>query len=142
MIEMDKMSESEELKEKQEYYYNGGYVTIWAEVEGKPNTIIVAEVDGDLHVAHRNNLVKKEDSYYFKKAQERENELRLITQKAQDNLNKLTEKLVDKAIIALASRIKFSAVFGSGGSAASYAIMLSQELEKMIKEKAPEVMNE
>src|SRR5574344_2187267 len=128
--------------DKQEYYYNGSYVTIFSEVTADPDLVVVTDGNdyGELLVVRKNSLKKKEDSYQYQQAQKRADELRLITQKAQENLDRLTEKLVDKAIISLASRIKFNVAFGEGGSAAPYALMLSQELEKMIKDKAPEVI--
>ena len=128
--------------DKQEYYYNGGYVTIFSEVTDHPDLVIVSDGGdyGELLVVRKDVLKKKEESYQYQQAQKRADELRLITQKAQENLDKLTEKLVDKAIISLASRIKFNVAFGSGGSAAPYALMLSQELEKMIKKEAPKVI--
>lgn len=131
------------MDKEQEYYYNSGYVTIWAEVEGKPDTVIVAEAGnyGDLHVADRKNLVKKEDSYQFKRAQERADELRLITQKAEENFDKLKDKLVDKALLALASRMKFNALFGAGGNVA-WAGLVIEELEKLVKEKAEETIKD
>lgn len=130
--------------DKQEYYYNGSYVTIFAEVADHPDMVIVTDGNdyGELNVVRKDQLQKKEESYTFKQAQKRADELRLITQKAQENLDKITEKLVDKAIISLASRIKFNVAFGQGGSAAPYALMLSQELEKMIKKEAPKVIAE
>ena len=130
--------------DKQEYYYNGGYVTIFSEVTDHPDLVIVSDGGdyGELLVVRKDVLKKKEESYQYQQAQKRADELRLITQKAQENLDKLTEKLVDKAIISLASRIKFNVAFGSGGSAAPYALMLSQELEKMIKKEAPKVIAE
>lgn len=130
--------------DKQEYYYNGSYVTIFSEVTDHPDLVIVSDGGdyGELLVVRKDVLKKKEESYQYQQAQKRADELRLITQKAQENLDKLTDKLVDKAIISLASRIKFNVAFGSGGSAAPYALMLSQELEKMIKKDAPKVIAE
>lgn len=128
--------------DKQEYYYNGSYVTIFSEVTDHPDLVIVSDGGdyGELLVVRKDVLKKKEESYQYQQAQKHADELRLITQKAQENLDKLTDKLVDKAITALASRIKFNVAFGDGGSAAPYALMLSQELGKMIKDKAPEVI--
>ena len=130
--------------EDQIYMYNREEVKILHEVEGDNDLVVVGQRDGygDYMVAQKSSLVKLEDSYEFKRAKERAEELRLITAKAQENLDKLTDKLVDKAIISLASRIKFNVAFGSGGSAAPYALMLSQELEKMIKKEAPKVIAE
>ena len=130
--------------EDQIYMYNREEVKILHNVEGDNDLVVIGQRDGygDYMVAKKSSLVKLEDSYEFKRAKERAEELRLITAKAKENLDKLTEKLVDKAIVSLASRIKFNVAFGEGGSAAPYALMLSQELEKMIKKDAPKVIAE
>ena len=123
------------MNKDQIYMYNRNEVKVYHEIPDMPEYVVVLDADGygEWIIARKTDLVKKEDSYEFKRAKERAEELRLITAKAQENLDKLTEKLVDKAIISLASRIKFNVAFGSGGSAAPYALMLSQELEKMMK---------
>ena len=132
------------MDKDQIYMYNREEVKILHEVEGDNDLVVVGPRDGygDYMVAQKSSLVKLEDSYEFKRAKERAEELRLITAKAQENFDKLTDKLVDKAIISLASRIKFNVAFGDGGSAAPYALMLSRELEKMIKKDAPKVIAE
>ena len=130
------------MDKDQIYMYNRNEVKVHHEIPDMPEYVIVLDANGygEWIIARKTDLVKKEDSYEFKRAKERADELRLITQRAQENLDRITEKLVDKAIISLASRIKFNVAFGSGGSAAPYALMLSQELEKMIKDKAPEII--
>ena len=130
------------MDKDQIYMYNRDEVKVHHEIPDMPEYVIVLDANGygEWIIARKTDLVKKEDSYEFKRAKERADELRLITQRAQENLDRITEKLVDKAIISLASRIKFNVAFGSGGSAAPYALMLSQELEKMIKDKAPEII--
>lgn len=132
------------MDKDQIYMYNRNEVKVHHDIPDMPEYVIVLDANGygEWIIARKTDLVKKEDSYEFKRARERADELRLITQKAQENLDRLTEKLVDKAIISLASRIKFNVAFGSGGSAAPYALMLSQELEKMIKKEAPKVIAE
>lgn len=127
---------------EQEYLYNNEYVTIYRVLPDEDDMVIVSNDHGELIVASFSSMERKEDSYYFVKAEERKQELEAITKKAKDNLDKLVDKLIDKSIIALSSRIKFNVAFGEGGSAAPYALMLSQELQKMIKEKAPEVIKE
>lgn len=132
------------LVEGGEYYYDGDFYIYIEDVPSMPEFAIMREGgdDGHITVCRKSNLKLKEDSWQWQQKQKHADELRLITQKAQENLDKLTEKLVDKAIISLASRIKFNVAFGSGGSAAPYALMLSQELEKMIKKEAPKVIAE
>lgn len=129
---------------EQEYLHGNQYVTIFAEIKGKDDWLVVETEDSVLDVARKSDLVKKEDSYKFKRAQEQADELRLITQKAQENLDRLTTKLVDKALIDLASRLKFNVMFGKDvdGATAGWAITIGDELKKMVKEKAPEVVKD
>lgn len=127
----------------QEYYNSSvGYVTIWGEVKDQPDMVIVCDGSdyGDLSVINRSNLIKKEDSYTYKREQERAEEIKQITAKAQENFDKLADKIVNEAIKRLASRIRFNVAFGKNGEAAPYALMLSTELEKMIKEDGPKAV--
>lgn len=129
----------------QEYYHTSvGHCIIWGETKDHPDMVIVSENGeyGSLYVVKRDELVKNEDTWEFQKAKERADELRLITAKAQENLDKLADKLVDKAIIALNSRMKFNAVFGkeTNGATAGWVLTVVDELKKLIKEKAPDVI--
>ncbi len=63
----------------------------------------------------------------------------MITAKAQENLDELAEKVVDKALKSLASRIKFNVAFGKSTGGEAYAIILSTELEKMIRESGKKI---
>lgn len=126
-----------------EYYYDGDYVTIWGDVKDQPDFVIVTDGSdyGELSVVRRSNLVPKEESYRFKKEQERAEELRLITAKAKENFDELVDKVVDDAIRTLTSRMKFNAFFGKGGAgAAAWAMSVVEELEKIIKKDAKEIV--
>lgn len=128
--------------DEQDYYHSSvGHCRIWGEVADKPDYVIVSENSdyGRLEAVRRKDLVKKEDTWEFQQAQKRADELRMITAKAQENFDKLVDKLVDKALLSLSSRIKFNVLFGKGGSGVAWAGMIVEELEKMVKEKAPEV---
>lgn len=129
---------------EQEYYYNSGYVTIWGEVKDKPDMVIVAETgDGDLSVAKRENLVPKEESYMYKKAQERADELRAITARAEEHFDEVVEKVIDKATSALQMRMKMNAIFSKDiGNNAGFAVAIADELKKLVKEKTPEIVKE
>lgn len=135
------MQEEVYVMANQEYYYNGGYVVIWGEVVDKPDFVIVNDGNdyGELQVTRRKELVKKEDSYQYKQAEKRAEEIRLKTAKAQENLDELSERVVDKALKSLASRIKFNVAFGEGGSSAAYALMPSEQLQKMIRESGDKI---
>lgn len=121
---------------EQLYMIDGEEMVIAYSVEGERDLVIMHERNGygDYIVARRVDLVKKEDSYEYKNAQKRADEIRLITQKAQENLDVVADKVVDKALKELASRIKFNVAFGEGGASGAYALVLSEQLTKMIKE--------
>lgn len=134
-----------EFKRDVVYCSSGDFFYYVEDVPHNPDFAICREGGDDygyLTVVRKSDLKPREETWQWQQKQKHADELRLITQKAQENLDRLTEKLVDKAIISLASRIKFNVAFGSGGSAAPYALMLSQELEKMIKKEAPKVIAE
>lgn len=123
-----------EQKNPQEYLYNQEYVTIYKEVD--KDFVIVQNDYREMKVAIKKELLKKEDSYYFKKAQERADEIRLITAKAEEKLDELADKLVDKAIITLSARMKLNVLFNKDlGNASGWAITVVNELEKLIKDK-------
>lgn len=126
---------------EQEYYHNGKYVTIWGDVVDKPEYVIVTEASsyGELYITRRTNLVKKEESYEFIHAQKRADEIRAITAKAQENLDAVADKVVDKALKELAMRIKLNVAFGEGGGSAAYALIISEQLTKMIKESGEKI---
>ena len=129
------------MDDKKEYYWSGSYVTIWGEVKDRPDMVIVTDGNdyGELTVVARKELTPKEESYRYKQEQKRADELRLITQKAQENFDTLVEKIVDKALISLSSRMKFNVLFGDSSNV-SWAVLVSDELKKMVKEKAPEIV--
>ncbi len=130
--------------DKQEYYYSGEYVTIFSEVTDHPDLVVVSNGNdyGELTVVPKKQLTKKEDSYYYKAAIARADELRLMTARAQENLDKIADKVVDKALLALASRLKFNVVFGKGSGNMAWAGLVVEELEKLVKEKAPEIVKD
>lgn len=132
------------MKETQEYVVDGEYVTIWGEVKDKPELVIVKNGDdyGELKVVNRERLVKKEDSWQWKEAQKRADELRLVTQKAEENFNKITEKVIAAACKSLSTRIKMNVLFGKSSSGNGWAVAIADELEKLIKKEAPEVIKE
>lgn len=133
-------------KDEQEYYHSSvGYCMIWGDVVDKPEMVIVSENSdyGSITVVKRSELVKKEDTWEYKQAQKRKEEIEAITKKAEDNLNAIASKVVDRALRSLASRMKFNVAFSSDlGNAAGWAITISNELEKMIKEKAKDEMKD
>lgn len=132
-----------ELKEGVEYYSEGDFYIYIEDVPSMPEFAVVREGgdDGYITVVRKKNLIPKEESWQWQQKQKHADELRLITQKAEENLDKLKDKLVDKALIALASRMKFNALFGKGGNVA-WAGLVIEELEKIVKDKAEETIKE
>ncbi len=126
----------------QEYYHSSiGHCTIYADIVDMPDMVAVSENSdyGTITVVRRKELVKKEDTWEFKQAEKRRDEIRMITAKAQENLDELAEKVVDKALKSLASRIKFNVAFGESNGGSAYAITISQELEKLIRESGKKI---
>ena len=128
------------MSEPQEYYINGDYVTIWGEVKDKPDMVIVTTGDdyGALTVVRRKDLTPKEKSWTFQQAQKRADELRLITQKAEENFNKVVEKVIESACTTLSTRMKMNILFGQGGN--GWAVAVADELNKLVKKDAKEVV--
>lgn len=128
-----------------EYYHNGGYVTIVGGIEGQPDYVVVDEGGdyGSMLVARRKDLTPKEESYTWKRQLDREKELKDITKKAEENLNAVADKVVDRALNSLASRMKFNAVFGeSDGGTTGWAVVVSNALKDMIKDKTKDTMKD
>lgn len=126
---------------KQEYLYNGEYVTIFKKVEGDKDLVVVSNDHEELIVAHKSNLQKKEDSWGYQRSLERKKELQSITADAQARFDELVDEVVDKAISALSLRMKMNTLFAKDmNNASGWAIQIVSELEKLIKEKAPETV--
>ncbi len=104
--------------------------------------VIVSENSdyGDIRVVARKDLVKKEDTWEYKQAQKRADELRLMTAKAEENFEKVTERVISAACKALASRIKMNVLFGSNMAGGGWAVTIAEELEKLIKEDGKETI--
>lgn len=139
-----------EIDKDIEYYYSGDYVRFFAEVEGRPDLVIVSngEYSGELLVVSKHQLQKKEDSYEWKNRLRYKEDLENITKKAQEALDtkvkQLADKVLDEALRALASRLKFNVMFGKGvnGATAAWGVEVSNELEKLVKEKTDKKIKE
>jgi hypothetical protein len=122
----------------QEFLYNSEYVTISRVLPDEDDLVIVENDHGELIVARFSSMERKEDSYYYQKAEERKAELQAITKRAEANLNKIADKIVDRSLNALASRMKFNLVFGKAGEGNNWVMPIVDELHKMIKDKTKE----
>lgn len=130
------------MAESNEFYYEGDYVYIWGEVTDKPEMVIVSDGSdyGELQVVRRDKLIKKEDSYQWKQKQQQADDLRLVTQKAEENFEKVTEKVIKAACGTLKTRMKMNILFGAGASGGGWAVAVADELDKLIKEDAKEII--
>jgi hypothetical protein len=124
--------------------YNSKEVKYHFDVKGNKDLVVVLDSNGysEYMIARKSDLVKLEDSYEYKRARERTKELKELTQKAEDNLKAIADKVVDRALSSLASRIKFNTMFADDTSPgqAAWAVQVTDELKKMIKEEAPKAV--
>lgn len=132
------------MAEKQVYVVDGEDMVISHEIKDKNDLVVMEQEDGYgwYKVVYRKDLVKKEDSYQYKNAQKRADELRLITQKAEENYEKIVEKIIKAAVSTLQTRIKMNVLLGKGGGDGSdtWAIIIANELNKIVKDDAKAVI--
>lgn len=131
-----------ELKQDVLYYSEGDFYYYIEDVPSMPEFAVVREGgdDGYITVVRKNKLIPQEESWQWQQKQKYADEMRLVTAKAQEQFDKLKDKLVDDAIRALQSRVKFNVAFGKGGSSGAYAMILVEQLESLIKEKAEDAV--
>lgn len=132
-----------ELEVGKEYWSYGDCYYYVEDVPSMPEFAVVRESgdDGYVTVVRKSELKPKEETWQWQQKQKYAAELQAIVDGAQGNLDKLADKLVDKAIIALSSRMKFNVVFGKG-SGNAWALTIVEELEKLIKEEAKDVLKD
>lgn len=134
-----------EFKTDVVYCSGGDFFYYIEDVPHNPDFAICRESGDDygyLTIIRKSDLKPREETWQWQQKEKYAAELQAIVDKSQNKLDKLTDKLVDKAIMALASRMKFNVVFGKGGAGNAWALTIVEELEKLIKEKAPEVIKE
>lgn len=125
----------------QEYYYNAEYVTIYGFVKDEDDLVIVRNDHQELSVVERGRLVTKENSYPYRRAQERAEELKAITDEAEKDFDALVDKFLNDALSRLSSRMKMNIVFsGKGGELDSIGLSVAREIEKMMKESIPKTL--
>lgn len=122
------------MERGKEYYLNGNFVTFWSELKDNKDFVVVEDSDGVLKVARLSSLKDKEDTYEWQRKERYKKELEAITAEAEKNFDEVAEKIVDKALSSLATRIRLNAMFGEPANA-SFALTVVAELEKMIKDK-------
>lgn len=119
------------------YYLHGGKVTLVSEYTYKDREYcVVYGGDDDFTTCRKSDLQKWEETWHYQEEQKRK--ARLEQWKACED--QIVERMQNKAIKSLASRIKLNAFFGKSGGGAAYTLVIMEELEKLIKEdKDPDV---
>lgn len=128
-----------ELKQGVQYYYSGDYYEYIEDVPSMPDMCVVREGDGYLTVVRKQDLKPYEESWQYQQKQKEKERLEAVTEKVKANLDELAKQVVDKALKDLAMRIKLNVAFGKATGGEAYAIILSNELEKMIRESGKKI---
>ncbi len=132
------------MAESNEFYYEGDYVYIWADVKDKPEFVVVSDGSdyGELRIVRRDKLIKKEDSWTWKQKQKQADDLRLVTAKAEEQFEKVVEKVIKAATSTLATRMKMNILFGKEMAGAGLAMTVVDELNKLVREETPKVIKD
>jgi len=130
-----------ELKQGVRYYYSGDFYEYVEDVPSMPEFCVVREggEDGYLTVVRKKELIPYEESWQWQQKEKEKQRLETLTDKVKANLDELAKQVVDKALKDLALRIKLNVAFGKATGGEAYAIILSTELEKMIRESAKKI---
>lgn len=129
-----------DLQKDVRYYYSGDFYEYIEDVPSMPEMCIVREGgDGYLTVVRKADLKPYEESWQWQQKEAEKERLEKVTEKVKANLDELAKQVVDKALKDLAMRIKLNVAFGKGNGAEAYAIILSKELEKMIRESGKKI---
>lgn len=129
-----------ELQKDVKYYYSGDFYEYVEDVPSMPEFCVVREGgDGYLTVVRKKDLKPYEESWQYQQKVAEKERLEKVTEKVKANLDELAKQVVDKALKDLASRIKFNVAFGKATGGEAYALILSQELEKMIRKSGEKI---
>lgn len=122
---------------EQLYFVNGQKVVLVTEFTYKEREYcVVYGGDDGFSVWQKSYLKKWEETWNYQEEQKRK--ARLEQWKACED--QIVQRMQNKAIKSLTTRIKLNAFFGSKVGGGAYAVVLAEELEKLIKEdKSPEV---
>jgi hypothetical protein len=128
-----------ELQKDVKYYYSGDFYEYIEDVPSMPEFCVVREGDGYLTVVRKSELKPYEESWQWQQKELEKERLEKVTDKVKANLDELAKQVVDKALKDLAMRIKLNVAFGKATGGEAYAIILSNELEKMIRESGKKI---
>lgn len=132
-----------EFKTDVVYVSSGDFFYYIEDVPHNPEFAICREGGDDygyLTVVSKSDLKPREETWQWKEKEKYADELRLLTQKAEENFERVTEKMISAACKALSARIKMNVLFGKSNGADSWAVLIANELEKLIKEDAKDIV--
>lgn len=112
------------------YFLNGKRVTIASEFEFDGRELcVVYEGDEWFEVCRKSDLKKWEDTYHYQQEKKWEDRKLALEQYGK----KIIERMQNKAIKGISNRIKFNTFFG-GKSGSAFALVVADEINKLIKE--------
>lgn len=123
------------------YCCYGDFYYYIEDVPSNPDFAICQEGgdDGYMTVCRKSDLKPQEETWQWQQKEKYAAELQKKVDVVQANLDELAEKVVDKALKSLASRIKLNVAFGKGGASDYAALTVAQEVEKMIRESGKKI---
>lgn len=129
-----------ELQKDVKYYYSGDFYEYIEDVPSMPEFCVVREGShGYLTVVRKSELKPYEESWQWQQKELEKERLEKVTEKVKANLDELAQQVVDKALKELAQRIKFNVAFGKATGGEAYAMILSTELEKLIRKSGEKI---
>lgn len=113
------------------YFLNGGKVVLVSEFTyNEREYCVVFGGDDEFSVTRKENLKKWEETWHYQEEQKRK--ARLDKWRACED--QIVQRMQDKAIKALSTRIKFNAFFGKNSGNNAWIAVITDELDKLIKE--------
>lgn len=131
-----------EFKTDEIYVASGDFYYYIEDVPHNPDFAICRESGDDygyLTIVRKSDLKLRTETWQYQQNEKYKAELEARLGKVQSNLDELAEQVVDKALKSLASRMRFNIAFGKGGSAGGWALTITDELEKMIRESGKKI---
>lgn len=130
-----------EFEPGKEYWSYGDCYFYIEDVPHNTDFAIVREGgdEGYITVVRKSDLKPIEETWQYQQKAKYKAELERVTETAQANLDELAEKVVDKALKSLASRMKMNIVFGKGGAGNAWALTITEELEKLVRESGKKI---
>lgn len=131
-----------ELEAGKEYWSSGDVFIYIEDVPHNPEFAICREGGDDygyMTVCRKSDLKPREETWQWQQKEKYKQELEKVTEKVQENLDELAERVVDKALKSLSSRMKMNALFGDNSSNLAWIGVVTQELEKLIRESGKKI---